>query len=73
VCNGKMEKGTASVVAACVAAAIAMARWRGGRRAQRVWLLRSRVAAIAIVWLDCNDKMETKIRGDGIFQFLLHI
>ena len=69
MCDGKMEKGTASTVAAIVCGC------------DHVWL-RSCVAAIALAAIalaaivcgcDRDDKMETKMRGDGIFQFLLHI
>ena len=62
-------------------------RWQDGEGhskhggCDRVWL-RSCVAAIALAAIalaaivcgcDRDDKMETKMRGDGIFQFLLHI
>jgi ribonuclease HII len=89
-----MEKDTASVVAVIICG-IAMARWSGGRRAQRVAAIaiacergdRDRVwIAMAAIVCGCDRddkmetkincdayKMETKIRGDGIFQFLLHI
>jgi hypothetical protein len=80
-CDGKMEKDTASVVAVIICG-IAMARWSGGRRAQRV-------AAIAIacergdrdrVWIamaaivcgcDRDDKMETKINCNACDRVLL--
>ena len=52
--DGEGEKGTPSVVAA-----IAMARWRGGRRAQGAWWLQ--------LCCDRDDKMErdTAMWGDG--------
>ena len=94
MCDGKMEKGTVSTVAAIVCGCDRNGKMERGRKAQQAWWLRSRwqdgeggeghrehggcnCAAIAMTrWREtrrCGAReIKTKIRGDGIFQFLLH-